>query len=451
MSFDLGEFLDVMQEAGVTPDEDKSMKFLPSVELTQGIGGRHSDKMGRPLAGGQIYVGPADTSQGYYTDEISFLLIAAGSSLRWYTDNGTEKYTTTWGRRMRAFTSEGTRNLEGGNTCASANGIAPSTSFFGKEVYDHRTKLTHRIGFTTAEVPLNVLDKDGNVLSSSSYEESVPVTDTVTVRGAKVADVCNSCPLGKWTPDGKRALCESTPRFIIWVLPKDGRPGLLATIRSENVGVTTALMGAAAGNSSARHDGAALVGIQHFFNSDRNRRVMVMVPLADLHPIHVPLIRNFVCEDGTKVPFNRELSFEEQRDALKVVSLEIAIPVHPFAPEGRPEIAGRPTPVHAVQMGTTTNNFKLGNQPKRTNVPEFTMLNDKGTPVRTVTEGEYLEYLQAMQKYHQEHTHAIMLKLDALWELSREGVLLLAQKNNTTDDTPLVAGQLPSATGVNFS
>lgn len=362
------------------------------VEFPQTKGDRHSDERGLARAG-QIYVGPLDNvKQGYYTQELRFLLVAT-HTLTLPPLPGSSRPETVGGRRMRAYTRNAqdaiVRDMESPDACRSANGVVPHEKYIGTQVMDSRTGRMHTIGN----------DASGR-----------PVTMMVEVNGVTMPDICRNCPLQDWA--GGKPPCEPAWSFVIYVLPEDpNEKGFLARIKGENSGVQNALRGAKKGSGAARYDGEELVGIRHYFAPQRNKKQFV-VPSTTVRPAQYGSVIG-VCADDKLNGFVSSgpdnVAELVERHPFTVMN----VTTYPYAPEGRPEVTGMFNTVHPVTMTVTRNAYTLpstspnaAKRPNPTFVPDF-HLNDKDV----VSEVQYVHFLEMVADYYGAETNRQMMRL----------------------------------------
>ncbi len=245
--------------------------------------------------------------------------------------------------------------------CKSSNGIAPDSQYLGIEYYDKTAGETVKIGY---------------------HEDGTMMADGV---------ICPKCPFADWAwskgHGHRQPPCQNRFSFILWN-PQYGMIELSGT----NNSVSAALRGVGRGKWGARKDGAALFGIQHFFNTIPNKNNRLELDITEVTMNHLPYITECITVDSTVVPYNGAQTWEDANNFFvteQVASVAVVIPTYAYAPEGHP-LLNPGAPVRKVVAKVVQNN----NTSSEVVVPEF-VLSDE------VWSAEELEaFFTELEDYH---------------------------------------------------
>lgn len=308
----------------------------------------------------------------HYPETISFLLVDS------LVDHSKGRGKGVGGRLMWQTNDDGTRDLEKGVLCQSANGIAPMPRYMGLEFTDYRTGERVKIGYTRDQ----------------QTGKHVPM-DSI--------NICASCPASQWITlkNGKPIqLCKSN---WVWIVASiDGDNAELVKVSGGNSGVQMALEGRQQNANGSRHDKAALPGIEYFFRERNEKREVVLPATFSFSDAQFRLVTGLVFDNnGTDVRVPAQAMVKQDKEWTrneafftllpKAKAVVLNVPTFPFAPEGKPEHVGRYVPVYPVVMSVTENNFNPA-----TFVPDFALAE------KPLTEAQYNAFLAQKARYAEE-------------------------------------------------
>lgn len=296
------------------------------------------------------------------------------------------------GRLMWPTKPNGERDLEKGLVCQSLDGITPMPRFIGQDVFDYRTGTAFTIGYRR----------------DLTTGQKMPMDNV---------NICAQCPASQWMDiNGKKAqLCKSNWSWVVYDVVNDR----MVKVSGGNAGTQMALEGRAKGQMGAQKDGAALVGIEHFFKETGKRQIVVNVVdgKLNLSPLQLTCVAGVTTSDGVDAPVTpvtamlptgeRNEAFYNILQTGLVKAVILSIPTYPYAPQGRPEYVGNfEVPVYPVEMVAVPNNFLLGGKANPTSVPNFELGTEPLTPE------QYAGYLRQRKDYYDQGMRNALLGLE---------------------------------------
>lgn len=344
-------------------------------------------------------------------------------------------------RRMYAHDDQGVKLKDGDKVCESFNGFFPAPQHVGKEL---RNPLNGQI----VKIAYNA---NGDAPTQEQLEKT-----------------CLSCPLsqgievnGKFRP----APCAETTVWVVYLLPQTvwqktdrlvrgkpeykevAYPGGLASVKGSNLGVEQALKGRDPKftKSGLTHDGRAFVGIKSSFRA-KSEAVISSIPLE--------LVNKRVLNSVAFLGYGDVAAMRNKRLAETDTHAWFALKPEPFAPVGRPEMAGDMSfghlPTHPVFMYPVVNN----NPNNTVKCPQFVVLDGKteGFPAEVVGGVVYKEYVGLKTQFRVNGRKAELMGLDesnvdrlsrALLTSGSQGALQLSSGDSYDDDIPF---EPPTAT-----